>query len=881
MIAELLSRLRFLFRRLRSDELDQEIQFHLEQSIAAKTALGLSAAEARRQALIEFGGIEATRDQCVRQRPGWWVGTVAQDVRYALRGFRRNPVFTLSVLVTLALGIGATTAVFSFVDRILFRPLPYAHPSRIVSVGFVHSLEREEFMMGRFFVQWQDHQRPFSALAGQSAGTHNCDLIENNPAQLSCVSFQAGLLPLLGISPFLGRNFLPEEDRPHGPPVVILTYALWKGHYNGDPDILNRVIDVDGVRDRVVGVLPKDFQFPTLQQADVVFPMAMDRGAQQTVNGGFGYPMRVFARLKPGVSAAQAYAEMQPIFDSELKLFPAQARNEVRLIVRSLRDRETQTVRPVAWILLCFALAVLMIACANVAGLMLARGAGRQRELAVRSAIGASRGRLVRQALTEALVLSLAGAMAGLALARGLIALFVALAPSGIPFLARTRLDLRVASFAALLSLLCGLVFGLVAALQKPALERLHSKTALSRNHALLRRSLVTAQIAASIVLLSGAALLLRSFVRIENQDLGMQAGGVLKVNVALPWFRYNTNQKTMEFYLGLEAALRRLPGTRAVAVADSVPPGGWQSGLRFSDLAVQGRPQTAPGTGGDVTLRQVTPDYFRALDIPMVRGPGFGDKGGSGDEQEAVLSRLLAARLFPGEDPIGKQIKTINYKSGKWYTIVGVADDVKNSGLTEPEQPEIYFLRRHESSDWDSSHSVVLIDSVMPPATVATWIRPAVASIDRTVPVDCEPLNESICSLADRPRFETALLAFFAFSGLVLALVGLYGLIAFMTTQRKHEIGVRMALGATRGNILRLIAGDGFRMVAAGVGIGIAMSLAVAQSLKALLYQVSTLDPLTFLAVPVLLSAVALIAIFIPARDGMRIDPAVTLRAE
>jgi putative ABC transport system permease protein len=878
MITELLSRFRFFLTRKGRGEVDEEIQFHVEQSVAQKMAAGVGAAEARRQALMDFGGLERTREECARQRPGWWLGTVLQDVRYAGRGFRRNPLFTISVLVTLALGIGATTAVFSFVDRILFRPLPYANPSRIVSLGFAHSLEPEEFMMGRFYVQWQDDQRPFSAMAGQSTGIRNCDLIENNPAQLSCISFQRGLLPLLGVSPALGRNFLPDEDRPHGPPVVMISYGLWKGHYNGDPQILNRMIDINGSDDRVVGVLPRDFQFPTLQPADVVFPMALDRGAQQTVNGGFGDPMRVFARLKPGVTIAQAYAEMRPIFDLEAESFPPNARNGVRLVVRSLRDREIENVRSVAWILLGFVLAVLLIACANVAGLMMARGAGRQRELAVRAAIGASRGRLARQAITEGLVLSFAGAAGGLVLAEGLLRVFIALAPSGIPFLGRAHLDLRIAFFTVVLSCICGMFFGLASALQKPGLDRLNAKTSISRSHALLRRGLVTAQIAASIILLSGAALLLRSFEKIENQNLGMQTGGVLTANVALPWYRYNTNQKTMQFYLGLESALRRLPGTRAVAVTDSVPPGGWHGGFRFSDLSAQGRPKTPPGTGGDVVSRSVTPDYFRALDIPIIRGSGFSAQDGGGQEQAVVLSRLLAARLFPGEDPVGKQIKTFYFKP---YTVVGVADDVKNNGLTEADEPEIYFLRRNVSGDWATSHSIVVIDSVMPPEAVESWTRSAVASIDRTVPVDIEPLNQTVSTLAERPRFETALLAFFAVTGLLLAVVGLYGLIAFMTTQRMHEIGVRMALGASRRNILRLIALDGLRMVAAGVAVGLATALLVSQALKALLFQVSAFDPLTFVVVPVLLSGVALVAILIPAREGMRVDPANTLRAE
>lgn len=881
MISELLTRLRFLIFRKRRSELDEEIEFHLEQAITTRIAAGMDPAEARRLALIEFGGIEPTREQCERQRPGWWIGTVMQDVHYAFRGFGRNPLFTISVLITLALGIGATTAVFSVVDRILFRPLPYAEPSRIVSLGFVHPLERQEFVMGRFYVEWQKDQTPFSALAAQSTGVHNCDLVENDPVQLSCISFQASFLPLFGISAALGRNFLPEEDRPNGPPVVMISYGLWKGHYNGDPQILDRMINVDGNPARVVGVLPKDFQFPTLETADIVSPFALDPAIQQKVNGGFGDPERVFARLRPGVSVEQAYAQMQPLFNDDLQWFPPSAKSETRLSIRTVRDRETQDARPIAWVLFGFVLAVLLIACANVAGLMMARGAGRQRELAVRSAIGASRGRLIRQALTEALVLSLAGGLAGLAVAQALVMVFVRLAPTGISFISKAHLDLRIAVFAALVSCLCGVIFGFATALQKPGLAALNAKASMSRNHAFLRRSLVTAQIAISIILLSGAALLLRSFTKIEEQNLGMQTGGVLTVKVALPWWRYNTNQKVMDFYLRLESSLRRLPGTRAVGMTDSIPPGGWQNDFRFSDLRVQGKPPIPPGTGGTVVGRSVTPDYFRVLNIPIVRGRNFADQDRTGDEREVILSRLLAERLFPGEETIGKRFLPGAHVSGAGAIVVGVADNVKNSGLTEQSDPEMYTLRRSVSGDWGGNHLMVIVDNAMPVAAIEPWLRSEVYSIDHTIPVEMESLNQSLNRLADRPRFETTLLGFFALTGLVLAVVGLYGLIAFMTTQRTHEIGVRIALGATRGNILRLIANDGLRMVLAGLAVGLGTSLAVSRMLKTLLFQVSIYDPLTYIVVPLLLSLVALVAILIPARAGTRVDPAITLRAE
>jgi predicted permease len=872
--------LRLLRAQRAKREFEAELESHVAMHVEDGLRSGLSEEEARRQALIRVGGAEQAR-QAYRERAVLpLLETLMQDVRFALRGFRRSPAFTLTAIVTLALGIGATTAVFSVVDRILFRPLPYADPGRIVSVGLVHSLERQEFLMGPFYLAWRENQRSFSAIGIQSTFAHNCDLVELNPAQLNCIAFDAGFLPLFGISPILGRNFLPEEDRPNGPPVAMISYGLWKGHYSRDPHILERTIDVDGDARRVVGVLPGDFQFPTLETAEIVFPMAFDPAIQKTTNLGFGTPMRAFARLRPGVSEAQAHAEMQPLFESQLRVFPAEARKEVRLSIRSLRDRETQDAQPVAWVLFGFVLAVLLIACANVASLMTARGAARQREIAVRAAIGASRGRLIRQTLTEALLLSCAGGAAGIAAARGLLTAFVRLAPTGIPFIGKAHLDLRIAAFAALLTCICGVIFGLVPALEKPGLEALNAKASMSLRHAFLRRILVTAQIAATTVLLAGAALLLRSFAKIEAQNLGIETGGVLTMRVALPWSRYNTSQKVMEFYLQLESALRRLPGTRAVGITDSVPPGGSQS-FRYSDLVVEGKAPTPAGTGGSVAGRMVTPDYFRALNIPMLRGRNFTEQDRTGDEREVILSRLLAARLFPGEDPVGKRFEPDKVRGRSGSVVVGVADNVSNRGLTEQSDPEMYTLRRSVPDDWSGNRLIVVMDSVMPAKTVESWVRAEVASIDPTVPVAMEALDQAVNRMADRPRFETALLSFFAMTGLAMAAIGLYGVIAYRASMRTQEIGVRMALGADRLAVLRLILGEGMRLAMLGVVVGLVAALALARVLKSLLFGIRPHDPATFVAVALLLVAVSALATLLPARRAASIQPMDALRAE
>jgi len=370
---EFLTRLRFLFLRRPQSELDDELRFHLEQATEVRVAAGMTPEEARRHALIEFGGVERTREQCHEERPGWWFGTVAQDVRYALRGFRRNAVFTVAVIATLAVGIGATTAVFSVVDRILFRSLPYAHDERLVSVGLVAPIIPQEFMLGGSYYEWRDNQKAFEAFTSET-GASRCDLTERNPARLSCASVEQSFLSTLGISPVLGRNFLPEEDRPNGPKVALISYGLWLSHYGLDPGIVDRLIDIDGKQVRVIGVLPKDFEMPALEDADIVVPQALDEAAQRKADPG--RVMYAFARLRPGMTNEKAQAALEPLFDYSLSQVPPQFRKEVHLRVRSIRDRQMHDVRVVAWVLLGAVLAVLLIACANVASRTARTGAG-------------------------------------------------------------------------------------------------------------------------------------------------------------------------------------------------------------------------------------------------------------------------------------------------------------------------------------------------------------------------------------------------------------------------------------------------------------------------------------------------------------------------
>ncbi len=876
----MLRELRALWSRVwrsRSDDIDAELESHIALHVYEAQRAGLGPEEARRQALLRLGGMEQTRQAMRARRTLPWLESLARDARYAMRGFRRNPIFTITVIATLGLGIGATTAVFSVVDRILFRSLPYAHADRLVSVGLVAPIIPQEFMLGGSYYEWQDQQKPFTALTSET-GVNACDLTERNAVRLSCAGVEANFLSTLGIAPVLGRSFLPDEDRPNAPGVALISYGLWRARYRRDPAVLNRMIDIDGHMVRVIGVLPGDFEMPALEKADVLMPEALDRAAQRKANPG--RVLYAFARLKPGITIQQAEEQLKPVFDYSLSQAPPRFRSEVHLRVRSVRDRQMQDVHLVAWVLFAAALAVLLIACANVASLLLTRAFARERELAVRAALGATRRRLVRQALTESVMLAVFGAVAGCLLAAGLLRVFIAVAPSSLPFLNHAQLDLRILGFTAILSLACGIVFGLVPALHRPRSLTPSMRTGSVANRGMLRACMVVAQIAVSMVLLTGAALLARSFANMRTQNLGLGAQGVVTASIALNRYLYTTPQAQMQFFLRGENAMRRLPGVVAVGLGDSVPPAGFHRDQIYSNISVAGRPAATGATGGMVAWRWVTPDYFPALGIPIVRGRNFSEDQRTSQDQFLILSSLLASRLFPAEDPIGRRIQPT--PGGPWFTVEGVAANVKNSGLLDADEPEFYCLRRNLPEDWQSAPSAALVvKTTLAPKALESWMRAEIAQIDPTVPVEIETMNERVNQLADRPRFETALLGFFAGSGLVLAMIGLYGVIAFMTVQRTQEIGVRMALGAARADILRLIAAEGVRLILLGLTVGLAVATGVVQLMKSLLFQIGPHDPFSFAAVTLLLAAVALIAALVPARAAMKTDPMKALRCE
>ncbi len=875
---QLLKHLRSLLPDHARSELDAELLFHIEKQTEANVAGGMSPEEARRQAMITFGGTESVREECHDERRLSFLEATLYDVRYGLRGFRRSPVFTLTAIVTIAIGIGTTTAVFSVVDRILFRSLPYAHGDRLVSVGLVAPIQPQEFVLGGWYYDWRDHQTPFQSITS-TIGVDQCDLTQQNPARLSCAGVESSFLPTLGIVPFLGRNFTPDEDRPNAPVVALISYPLWRSHFESDPAIAGKTISLDGQTVRVIGVLPREFEFPTLERADVLVPQALDEAAQRKAPPG--RVMFAFARLKPGITVEQASAALQRLFQQALAQAPPPFRKEIHLRVRSLRDRQVHDARLAAWIMLAAVIAVLLIVCANVASLLLARAAAREREMSVRSALGASRGRLIRQTLTESLLLAMGGALAGVMLAFALLRAFVAIAPAGVPFLDRASLDLRVAGFAVAVSLICGIVFGIIPAMQAPRAESLAGRTSTSISRNRLRQSLVVTQIAVSLMLLAGAGLLVRSFWNLLNQPLGMHVSSVVTATIALGEQRYPKPEQQMAFYQRLEAELRRLPGVKALAMSDTLPPGGWHHDQILASIRVAGRPLPAEGTGGLVAWRWVTPGYFSALNIPVTQGRGFREEDRSSGDHFIVVSQSLADLMFSGQDPVGQHLQP--GLEGPWYTVVGVAQNVKNSGLAGEDAPEYYRLRRNrveDWADWRRAGTVIVRTSTSLGATEG-WLRSQVAALDPTVPVEIATMQEQVNQFADRPRFESALFGLFALVGVLLAAIGIYGVISFMVTQRTQEIGVRMALGATRGDVLRLLTARGVRLIALGEIAGLSASLLLSKAMSKMLFGINPTDPLTLGTVALLLLVVALAAMWISARKATRIDPLEALRYE
>ncbi len=804
--------------------------------------------------------------------------SLGQDLRYAARGLRRNPLFTLTAVFAAALGIGSTTAVFSVVDRILFRSLPYPHGERLVSLGMMAPLDTNEFLFAENYFDWRRHQTPFESVTSFVAGSYDCDLTQANPVRLSCADVEGNFLDTLGRPPLLGRSFTRQEDKPGAPMTALMFYGVWRSRFGGNPNVVGKIVSLDGQPVTIVGVLPPDFEMPTLSTADLLMPSQLNEATNRN-----GVLLRAFGRLKPGLTVQQGQAAMQPLFARALETVPPQFRKEVFLRVRSLRDRQVQDSRRASWVLLAAVLSVLLIACANIANLLLARSTARQRELAVRAALGAGRLRLIRQSLTEAVVLGVVGGVAGYGVAWALLRVFVGIAPGGIPRLEQASLDGRVLLFTIGGALLSGIVFGLAPALQKARAEVLTGWRSAGAPRAMLREWLVAAQIAMSLVLLTGAGMLLRSLWKMESVPLGMETEHVVTAEFTAGRQRYADNGRLLQFFDELQSRLQHIPGASASTLTDSIPPSGGTRGRPYSTIPVEGVPPMTQGTGGMVMWRYVSPGYFSTLGIRILRGRGFSEQDRTAAEQNVVLSESYARRLFPNGDAIGHRLLIDGGER-----VIGIAADVKDLGPMQAADPEFYVVRRRaidgvfrNQAEFGWRHAFVAVRTPVDSRVMAGWIRKELADIDPEMPVSISTMQQRVGKLAARPRFNALLLALFAGVGVLLAMIGLYGVMAFLVGQRTQEIGVRMALGATPRDITQMVLSRAARWTVAGLVCGLIGSLFATRILRSMLFDVPERDPWTYGMVLPLLLLIALAAAWIPSRRAARVHPMTALRHE
>jgi predicted permease len=613
---------------------------------------------------------------------------------------------------------------------------------------------------------------------------------------------------------------------------------------------------------------------PQLAAVDVLTPEQLDETAQRRSNTGTY--LRGFARLKPGVSIARAREEMRPLFQASLKDVPPELQGEVHLMVRSLRDRQIHDVRLASWLLLGTVIALLLICCSNVANLMLARATARRRELAIRAALGAGRARLVRQSLAESLLLGLVGGAAGCVLAWAIVRTLVAIAPDALVRLNQANIDLRVLTFTLVTSLLCAVLFGLAPALERPRAEALAGWHSAGHERGIFRQSLVALQIAISLVLLTGASLFARSLSKLESQSLGMQSEHVVTASFVVSTHRYQQPAALDTFYNEIESRLQSIPGVSAFALSDSVPPGGGMHGRPYSNMRIAGRPPL-PREGGMVAFRYVTPGYFNALRIRILSGRGFEETDRSSGQDPLVLSATLARRMFGKTNPIGQQIAL---GGTVWSPVVGVAADVKNGGLIAAPDPEYYRVRSWNSNQLGHA-AVAIFRTPVPTDSLARRIRHEIAAVDPSLPVKIESMQQRVGQLSERPRFVTVLIGLFAACGLLLAAIGLYGVMSFLVGQRTREIGVRIAVGATGRDIILLVLKFAARWTVSGALLGLIGSLFLTRLAHGLLFETSPDDPASFVVAVLVLLLAAFLAAWLPSRRASRVDPAISLRHE
>jgi putative ABC transport system permease protein len=805
--------------------------------------------------------------------------TLRQDIKYAWRHLLRSPGFSTVAIVTLGLGIGANSAIFSVVNAVLLKPLPYAEPERLVALHHL-SDGHPASMSGPNFTDLRTSSR---TLADAAAFTGSRTILtgQGEPVRLASAQVSAGLFTLLGISPQLGRTFNPEENAPGRTKVAILSFALWQQRFGGDPKIVGKAIVLDGVSTEVVGVMPRGFSFPAARALWTPLEYTKSFTTEQRSN----WYLTGVGRAQPGVPIDQVVAEVRTIGNQLAAQYPDDNAG-VGLTAVPLHEDTVGNIRRAVLVLLGAVGLVLLIACTNVANLLLARAAAREGEMAVRSALGAGRGRLIRQLLTESIILGVAGGSLGLLIAIWGVDALIALEPQGVPRLSDVRVDSGVVLFTAGLSLLTGLLFGVVPALQSTGsavagtLKEGGRGAVSSRGGARLRGTLVIVEMALAVMLLAGAGLLMRSFIRLASVDPGFHAGQALTFELSLPDTRYGDEPQQIAFFHQLLPRLRALPGVQSASGVLSLPLTGSSTVLSF---AVEGRPKLPPSQEPAMEVRVATTDYFQTIGIPLRRGRLFTADDRPGSQPVVLITESAARQYFPGEEPLGQNI-TLGWRRGKGKpyaggVVVGIVGDVKDAGLDEEEPPQLYL----PYDQWPVQSMSVVMKTAVPPGTLGEAARRAVYSVDPNLPVaNVRTLEEIVARSISQPKFYMTLLTAFAGAALALAAIGIFGVLSYAVAQRTREIGIRIALGAQQRAVRAMVVRQAMIFAGAGIAIGTVCALILSRWLVAtLLFSTSPHDGGTFALVACLLAAVALASSYVPARRATRVDPIVALKAE
>jgi putative ABC transport system permease protein len=865
-------------RRQREEELDEEVQAHLRMAAQEHIEQGETSEQARTSAVREFGNVtlvkETTRDM-------WgfrWLETWLQDLRYGVRQLRKNPGFTAVAVITLALGIGANTAMFSIVNAVLLRPLPFKDPGRLVEVEGAYANDFVPTPKPHFeWAKWAEGLKTLAEFSIYENGTINL-AGEGEPDRVAAAEVSEHFFSLLGINPVRGRTFLPAEEAAEYPFVAIISYELWQSGYGSDPGVVGKTVHLNGKPFTIVGIMPSGFEFPGQTQIWVTRP----RNLGDEMFGGMAHMGWQIARLRPGATLEPARAELQVIAQSEL---PPGVKAGNPVAVTSLHEFIVGDIRPALLLLLGAVAFVLLIACANVAHLSLARGVGRFREVALRAALGAGRARLVRQLLTESVLLALTGGALGLLTSVWTLQVAKRLVPAQDILTRGIKLDGWVLAFTFVVAVLTGIVSGLAPAWQSSKLDLTevlkesvgsHTGLILGSRHR-LRGLLGVFETAAALVLLIGAGLLLRSFGKLLEVNPGFRTSDLVAAKVSLLEPRYSAPESRLNFFQQVLSRVQALPGVRNAAFANALPFGTREGAIL--GLQVEGGPEFQWGSGASAFCLIVSADYFPTMGIPLLRGRNFTEGDAKGSTPVAIISQTLARLGWRGQNPLGKHFGFAG-DAPHSYEVVGVVGDVRGLDLGGQPWPQMYLpiLQQPQSV----TAPFLVIHGTQNSGAISASLRGVIRSVDKNEPIASIGTMEQLVSQSvAAPRFRTLLLGIFAVLAFLLAVVGIYGIISYSVSQRAHEMGIRMALGAERQDVVRLVVGQGMRLTLIGVAIGLVAALGLTRLLASYLYSVRPADLVTFVVVAMVMVAVALLACYIPARRATKVDPMVALRYE